>query len=76
MKNLSPFCTCAHTDCPFHPTRHESGCSPCIAKNLRQGEIPDCFFNAVDPENRRQGVTFADFAGCVAERGKAGQGEE
>ena len=45
MKNLSPFCTCKDLSCPNHPSNHDRGCSPCIAKNLHLGEIPNCFFD-------------------------------
>ena len=45
--NTSTFCTCENTDCPLHPTRHEKGCSPCIAKNLKLREIPNCFFQQI-----------------------------
>lgn len=43
MENLSKFCTCRDLKCPFHPTNHSKGCSLCIAKNLKEGEIPSCF---------------------------------
>ena len=65
MNNLSPFCTCANMACPLHPTKHERGCAPCIAKNLKLGEIPNCFFNMVDPDNVRPDDKFYDFAQCV-----------
>ena len=38
------FCNCFVTDCPHHPTSHENGCDPCIQKNIREGEIPSCFW--------------------------------
>lgn len=50
--NLSEFCTCKDTDCPLHPSNHDKGCSLCIAKNLKLGEIPNCFFNLVDKEKK------------------------
>lgn len=46
MKNVS-FCTCTDHACSHHPTNHDNGCTPCIAKNLKQGEIPACFFYKV-----------------------------
>ena len=64
-KNLSKFCTCDNYDCPLHPTKHESGCAPCIAKNLKLKEIPTCFFNLVDPEGTRADDKFEDFAKAV-----------
>lgn len=68
--NLSKFCTCKNFDCPIHPTKHDKGCAPCIAKNLKLGEIPNCFFNLVDEENKRTDDKFIDFAQCVLEKNK------
>ena len=62
MSNLSPFCTCKDTKCPLHPTNHDKGCSLCIAKNIKQREIPSCLFNVADPDKKRQGYSFEDFA--------------
>ncbi len=41
------FCPCKDTNCPVHPMKLGKGCDPCIQKNLKQGEIPSCFFRAV-----------------------------
>lgn len=60
--NTSPFCTCTDTRCPNHPTQHGEGCSRCIRKCLSQGEIPGCFFNAIDAEHRPDDYKYADFA--------------
>ena len=38
------FCTCSDRECPNHPANHDKGCTPCIRKYLRSGEIPTCFF--------------------------------
>lgn len=65
MANLSPFCTCQNLSCPLHPTKHDKGCAPCIAKNLRVREIPTCYFQLVDPEHKRADDTFEDFVKCV-----------
>lgn len=62
MGNISKFCTCENLDCPLHPTKHDKGCAPCIAKNLKLGEIPNCFFHKVKGAERRGGDTFRDFA--------------
>lgn len=43
------FCTCDDLACPFNPANHDKGCTPCIAKNLREHEIPTCLFYAVSP---------------------------
>ena len=45
-----PFCTCTDHACPCHPVNHDRGCTPCIAKNLRQHEVPSCLFRAVSPD--------------------------
>ncbi len=52
---------------PYTPKKHDKGCAPCIAKNLKMGEIPDCFFNKLGAAERRSGVKFADFAKAVME---------
>ena len=65
MPNLSEFCTCKDTKCPLHPSNHDKGCSLCVAKNLKRGEIPSCFFNIIDKEGKREGYTFAEFAKVV-----------
>lgn len=61
-------CTCTNFQCPLHPTKHDKGCTPCIAKNLRLHEVPTCFFNLVDPEHKRPDDSFQDFANCVMEK--------
>ena len=65
MNILSAFCTCTDRDCPLHPTNHDKGCSPCIAKNLRNREIPSCFFNLVDSGCKPKAYSFEDFAKTV-----------
>ena len=65
MTALSSFCTCTDLECPLHPTKHEKGCAPCIAKNLKSREVPTCFFNLVDAEHKRKDYTFESFAKCV-----------
>ena len=62
------FCTCTDHACPLHPTRHDKGCAPCIAKNLKEREIPSCFFHAVDPNKKEGTYFFEDFAKAVEER--------
>ena len=68
MSALSGFCTCVNLACPLHPSRHDRGCEPCIAKNLKLREIPSCFFQLVDPDGKRSGDTFEDFAAWIAGR--------
>lgn len=65
MATLSNFCTCTNTDCPLHPIKHNKGCAPCIAKNLKLNEIPNCFFNKLKNKEKREGDSFADFADAV-----------
>lgn len=65
MGNLSGFCTCKNLDCPLHPTKHDKGCAPCISKNLKLGEMPNCFFNKVEGAENRTGDTFTDFAQLI-----------
>jgi len=65
MGNISGFCTCDKLDCPLHPTKHDKGCAPCISKNLKLRELPNCFFNTVDGAEKRIGDSYADFAHLV-----------
>lgn len=70
MRNLSPFCTCKDLKCPMHPTNHDKGCAPCIAKNLKLGEVPNCFFNNIGETTDRTGYTYNDFADAVKKQAK------
>lgn len=65
MTNLSRFCTCTNLECPLHPTRHDKGCAPCISKNLKLGEIPNCMFLKVKDTDDRKGDSYRDFAEVV-----------
>ena len=65
MNNLSKFCTCKDAKCPFNPVNHEKGCSPCVAKCLKAGEIPNCFFKAVNDKEKPDNYTYKDFADFV-----------
>ncbi len=65
MTELSTFCTCTDRECPLHPSNHEKGCAPCIAKNLRRREIPSCFFNLAGAGHERKDYSFESFARCV-----------
>lgn len=60
--SLGNFCTCENLNCPLHPSRHNKCCAPCISKNLKLREIPNCFFNMIDNAKNRTGDTFEDFA--------------
>ena len=65
MKEARDFCTCTDTACPFHPSRHNQGCTLCIQKNLKQKEIPSCFFHDIDCEKPTPGWHYSDFAALV-----------
>lgn len=65
MENISPFCTCGNLSCPLHPTRHGKGCAPCISKNLRRREVPNCFFHQIAHAEDREGDSYEDFAALV-----------
>ncbi len=65
MNNISPFCTCTNLECPLHPTKHDKGCAPCISKNLRLKEIPNCFFSLVENADMRSGDSLNDFAQLI-----------
>lgn len=47
MENPKHFCTCGDVKCGLHPQNHDLGCDPCIRKNLKNGEIPGCFFRLI-----------------------------
>ena len=65
MSNQVKFCTCTDLTCPLHPTNHDKGCTPCIADNLKDNEIPTCFFKKVEPDYKGGGWSFEDFARLV-----------
>lgn len=60
-----PFCTCMDKACPFNPVNHDQGCTPCIAKNLKEREIPTCFFKAAGGEKPTPEWHFEDFAALI-----------
>lgn len=59
------FCTCTATTCPNHPTNHDMGCTPCIEKNLKNHEIPGCFFRAAGGVKPTKDWYFEDFAALI-----------
>lgn len=65
MENRSKFCTCDNFACPLHPTHHDNGCAPCINKNLKLKEIPNCFFALLDGAQDRSGDSFEEFARLI-----------
>ncbi len=63
-------CTCKDTACPLHPVNNENGCDLCIAKNLKLGEIPSCFFNEVGSASDTNSYFYRDFANMVIKNNK------
>lgn len=62
IKNISKFCTCTNLDCPLHPTKHDKGCTPCIAANLKTKDIPRCFFNQLGTPEQLNDTSYQTFA--------------
>lgn len=50
MKERKHFCTCRDINCKLNPCNHDKGCDPCISKNLKEGEIPGCFFRLISDD--------------------------
>lgn len=62
-------CSCRDKSCPMHPSNHAQGCTPCILKNLRLGEIPSCFFNKVTNDlDKLDSFSMESFAKAVLEK--------
>ena len=74
MNHWKSYCTCTDLDCPCHPSRHDQGCTPCVRKNQRQGEIPSCFFKLVEDRQKPDAYFFENFADWVKEHGEKGRG--
>ena len=72
MKDAKEFCTCTDYKCPNHPVNHDKGCTFCIQKNLRQKEIPACFFHDIDCEKPTPEWHYRDFAILVEKAGREG----
>ena len=45
-----PFCTCTNLTCKLHPNNHSKGCDPCIQKNLKLRELPNCMFKLINED--------------------------
>ncbi len=61
-KGKLSFCTCEDTNCPLHPSNHDKGCNLCIAKNLKKGEMPTCFFKKINYDiSQIKNFTIEDF---------------
>lgn len=62
MSDVS-FCSCTDHVCAQHPRNHDKGCTPCIAKNLHDHEVPSCFFNKIGEKTETTtNYTFKKFA--------------
>ncbi len=59
------FCSCGDLSCPFHPSNHDQGCTPCIRKHLKLHEIPSCFFNEIGSASDHSVFSFEEFAETV-----------
>lgn len=50
----------------MNPANEGKGCDLCVTKCLNRGEIPSCFFNAVNSGKKPEGgYTYRDFAEFV-----------
>lgn len=66
---MNKICTCKNKECPLHPDNHDKGCTPCISKNLKLREIPNCFFNLVmDDAGKIEDSSLEEFAKAVQKR--------
>lgn len=72
---MNHFCTCGDHDCPFNPhnpVNQGKGCDLCITKCLKNGEIPNCFFKAVNDRKKPEGgYTYRHFAEFVIQNQEA-----
>jgi len=50
MEKMNHFCTCTDFKCKFHPNNHSNGCDPCIQKNLKLKELPNCMFKQINKD--------------------------
>lgn len=73
MKDPKEFCRCGEYSCPNHPRNHDQGCTLCILKNLREKEIPACFFADIDHPKPTKDFHYEDFAALVTEAKAAGK---
>lgn len=69
--NKDHFCTCKDYSCKLHPKNHNLGCDPCIKKNLKNKEIPSCFFrNINDNLSEQKSFKYKDFSDFVIKNEK------
>jgi len=61
--SCAEFCTCDSYDCEFHSSKHNYECTACIEKNLKNHEIPYCFFKKIGEESSvKSNYSFYKFA--------------
>ncbi len=69
------FCTCRDRECQFNPNNPATychSCDECVSKNLKNGEIPSCFFRKVkDDLMGVEEFTFESFVKFWNENKKA-----
>jgi len=58
-------CTCPVPDCEHHPSKHGGSCNPCIVKNLKNCEIPACFWDKIGKPDCGSPYTIHKFAEAV-----------
>lgn len=64
--NNKHFCTCTDTKCKLNPHNHSHGCDLCIKKCLKEGEIPSCFFKAINDDiSNTDDFTYKGFSDFV-----------
>lgn len=69
---MNNFCTCTDLACPYHPTNVGGDCGPCIQKNLKEHEIPACFWKKIGQAGGADSdYTFHKFAEALAKSDKA-----
>lgn len=64
------FCTCDNFNCVHHPKNTDGNCTACVSKNLKNNEIPSCFFNKTDGIKERAKYKFEDFAEAIYNKNK------
>lgn len=68
------FCTCGDTKCPYNPGNPKNaaegrGCTGCIVKNLRMGEVPSCIFKTVGDTAGWEDYSIQGFVDFCARHG-------
>lgn len=64
------FCTCENFNCVNHPKNTDGTCTACVSKNLKNNEIPSCFFNKADGIKKRAKYKIEDYAEVIYNKNK------